>query len=170
MKSNLIFSSIQETIFGQVIIAFNNQKICWVRFGQIEDLNKKLQEVFPDRLIITDNQEIHLLANQIATEFINKNNQNTKYDNIIFLNGTNFQQKIWEKIAKIPSGQTTTYEELAISVGCPKAVRAVGTACRRNPVSILIPCHRVLHKDGTIGNYAYGKEMKKQLLDREKNG
>jgi AraC family transcriptional regulator of adaptative response/methylated-DNA-[protein]-cysteine methyltransferase len=78
--------------------------------------------------------------------------------------GAPFQIKVWEALLRIPSGHVTTYSELAQSVGHPKAVRAVGTAGGRNPVSFLIPCHRALRKSGALGGYHWGLPVKRAIL------
>lgn len=82
--------------------------------------------------------------------------------------GTDFQKKVWKETAKIPYGKTVTYGDIAKKIGHPQAVRAVGTALGKNPVCIVIPCHRVLPKSGGIGSYAYGEPMKKWLLEHER--
>lgn len=84
------------------------------------------------------------------------------------LRGTELQIKVWKQLQKIPFAQTVSYSELARLVGSPKAVRAVATAVGKNPVSILIPCHRVIRLTGEIGKYSGGKGIKKKLLDYEK--
>lgn len=81
--------------------------------------------------------------------------------------GAPFQIKVWEALLRIPSGQVTTYSEIAQSIGSPKAVRAVGTAVGRNPVSWLIPCHRALRKSGALGGYHWGLPVKRALLAYE---
>ena len=78
--------------------------------------------------------------------------------------GAPFQIKVWEALLRIPSGHVTTYSELAQSVGHPRAVRAVGTAVGRNPVSFLIPCHRALRKSGALGGYHWGLPVKRAIL------
>jgi AraC family transcriptional regulator of adaptative response/methylated-DNA-[protein]-cysteine methyltransferase len=85
----------------------------------------------------------------------------------LHLQGTNFQLKVWEALLCIPSGQMVTYEDLAITIGKPSAARAVGSAVGQNPVPVLIPCHRVIHKLGDFGNYRYGSARKKALLGYE---
>lgn len=92
---------------------------------------------------------------------------NTKFDLPIDIHGTEFQKKVWKETAKIPYGKTVSYETIAKKIGRPKAVRAVGTALGKNPVCIVVPCHRVLPKNGGIGQYAYGPSKKKWLLDLE---
>ena len=84
------------------------------------------------------------------------------------LKGTDFQKKVWLELQRIPFGQTRSYHEIAKSIGHAKAYRAVGTAVSKNPYLILIPCHRVLKNDGSIGGFAWGAEIKKILLDHEK--
>ena len=81
--------------------------------------------------------------------------------------GAPFQIKVWEALLAIPSGQVTTYAEIARHIGHPKAVRAVGTAVGRNPISCLIPCHRALRKSGGLGGYHWGLPVKRALLARE---
>lgn len=85
----------------------------------------------------------------------------------LFLSGTNFQIKVWEALLRIPDGRLTTYEGVASALGNPKAVRAVGTAVGRNPISYIIPCHRVLRKSGALGGYHWGLVRKKAILGWE---
>ncbi|WP_417723057.1 methylated-DNA--[protein]-cysteine S-methyltransferase [Salipiger sp.] len=82
----------------------------------------------------------------------------------LYLIGAPFQIKVWEALMRIPSGQVTTYSEIAKAVGHPKAVRAVGTAVGRNPISLLIPCHRALRKSGGLGGYHWGLPVKRAIL------
>ena len=81
--------------------------------------------------------------------------------------GTPFQQTVWKQLQEIPHGRTISYAQLAQAVGNPKACRAVGSANGKNPISIIIPCHRVIAADGSLGGYASGLVIKKQLLDLE---
>ena len=83
------------------------------------------------------------------------------------LNGTNFQQAVWEQIAKIPYGQTVTYKDIAQAIDKPRAFQATGRAVGANPLAILIPCHRVVGSNGELTGYAFGLEMKKALLNLE---
>ncbi|MEO0937680.1 MAG: bifunctional helix-turn-helix domain-containing protein/methylated-DNA--[protein]-cysteine S-methyltransferase [Pseudomonadota bacterium] len=85
----------------------------------------------------------------------------------LYLIGAPFQIKVWEALLQIPSGHVTTYSEIAQSIGNPRAVRAVGTAVGRNPVSWLIPCHRALRKSGALGGYHWGLPVKRALLAYE---
>ena len=85
------------------------------------------------------------------------------------LDGTSFQIKVWEEIQKIPKGETRTYKEIAINLDSPKAARAVANACGKNPYPIVVPCHRVVRSDGSLGGYSGpgGVKRKKELLDLE---
>jgi AraC family transcriptional regulator of adaptative response/methylated-DNA-[protein]-cysteine methyltransferase len=85
----------------------------------------------------------------------------------LYLIGAPFQIKVWEALLRVPSGQVTTYSDIAATVGNPKAVRAVGTAVGRNPVSWLIPCHRALRKSGELGGYHWGLPVKRTMLAYE---
>lgn len=85
-------------------------------------------------------------------------------DTKLHMIGAPFQLQVWEALLRIPSGHVTTYSEIAHSIGRPKAVRAVGTAVGRNPVSLLIPCHRALRKSGALGGYHWGLPVKRALL------
>lgn len=78
--------------------------------------------------------------------------------------GAPFQIKVWEALLAIPTGHVTTYSDIAVAIGNPKAVRAVGTAVGRNPISWLIPCHRALRKSGALGGYHWGLEVKRAML------
>lgn len=85
--------------------------------------------------------------------------------------GTSFQKRVWAVVGEIPYGQSRTYGEIALAVGYPKGFRAVGMACNRNPIPVIIPCHRVVGAGGALTGYAGGAELKKALLELEqKNG
>lgn len=88
----------------------------------------------------------------------------------VLVKGTPFRKKVLQALREIPYGTTASYRDVAIRIGNPKAVRAVGTVCAKNDLPILIPCHRVLRSDGSVGGYAFGAERKVHLLDLEKAG
>lgn len=91
------------------------------------------------------------------------------FDLPIDCGGTVFQRQVWQELQKIPYGETRCYQEMAAGIGNPRAVRAVGQANGRNPVMIIIPCHRVIRKNGDIAGFAYGIEVKRYLLELERN-
>ena len=84
------------------------------------------------------------------------------------MKGTAFQERVWQELRKIPAGETRSYAQIAAAAGKPKAVRAAGSANGANNVAALIPCHRVVRSDGSVGGYAYGSEIKSELLRRER--
>jgi AraC family transcriptional regulator of adaptative response/methylated-DNA-[protein]-cysteine methyltransferase len=85
----------------------------------------------------------------------------------IDVQGTPFQQRVWEELRRIPFGETRSYTQVAASINAPRAVRAVASACARNRLSIIIPCHRVVRETGALGGYRWGLERKEKLLARE---
>jgi len=94
--------------------------------------------------------------------------QTEKTDSIkLDLQGTAFQRAVWKALHGIPKGRTVSYSDIADTIGKPKASRAVGTAIGNNPISLLIPCHRVIQKSGGLGNYGWGLDLKRRLLALE---
>ena len=91
----------------------------------------------------------------------------TKFSVLLKFGGTDFQHAIWQQIARIPFGESITYSELARRAGAPRAIRAAGAATGRNPLSIIVPCHRVSGKDGTLHGFAGGLDRKRSLLEIE---
>ncbi|MBZ5587947.1 MAG: methylated-DNA--[protein]-cysteine S-methyltransferase [Acidobacteriia bacterium] len=88
----------------------------------------------------------------------------------IVLDGTPFQRDVWKRLTRVPYGNTSTYGEIAAGLGKPRAARAVGAACRDNPVPILVPCHRIVNGNGSLGGFGGGKDMKHKLLKLERGG
>lgn len=104
------------------------------------------------------------VAKQLDEYFAGKR---TKFELNISPKGTEFQKKVWAELLKIPYGKTKSYQEIAEAVGKPNAQRAVGSACSKNPILLLIPCHRVIAKSGKLTGFAYGLKKKEALLDLE---
>lgn len=96
------------------------------------------------------------------------NGKRTLFNFVYELEGTEFQKKVWKQLTYIPYGETRTYKEIAVAIGNPKASRAVGMANNKNPITIVVPCHRVVGSNGKMVGYAGGLDMKKELLDLEK--
>lgn len=111
--------------------------------------------------------ELLLKAEQQLKEYLL--GKRKQFDLPFQLEGTEFQKKVWQELQRIPYGETKTYGEIAEAIGSPKAARAVGMANHKNPIPIFIPCHRVIGVKGKLVGYAYGLDMKKQLLELEKN-
>ena len=84
------------------------------------------------------------------------------------IRGTAFQWRVWRALTRIPRGSTRSYSEVAKTIGAPAAVRAVARACATNPLSLVVPCHRVVGRDGSLTGYRWGTDVKKALLERER--
>lgn len=123
----------------------------------------KLELVNSDEKLFLD-QNLQETINQLIKGKISVNELPI---NINKLEGTEFQKKVWKSLTKIKYGRTSSYKEIAVSIKNPSAVRAVGSACRLNPIPLIIPCHRVLRTDGSIGKYVFGKKNKYKLLKLE---
>ena len=115
-------------------------------------------------------QPLLLQAKQQLEEYFT--GKRTTFDLPLQPHGTPFQERVWRAVAAVSYGTTTTYQELATSIGSPKAVRAVGTAVGRNPLCLLVPCHRVVPSSGGLGGYVAGLACKEWLLghERQKSG
>lgn len=128
------------------------------------------------KFIATNRKQDALAANElnycIAAEIVRQMEEyfcgkRTRFDVPVLLRGTNFQMKVWEGLSKVPYGETISYSALASEIGRPEAVRAVANAVAKNPVAIIIPCHRVITKGGKLGGFAWGTDLKRELLKIE---
>ncbi|WP_308749236.1 methylated-DNA--[protein]-cysteine S-methyltransferase [uncultured Anaerococcus sp.] len=113
-----------------------------------------------------ENELFNIFKDQLLEYFEGKR---TNFDHLELLDpkGTDFQKSVWRSLLKIPYGETSSYKEIAKNIGNPRATQAVGTAIGKNPFLIIIPCHRVIKADGSLGGFAYGRETKRKLLKIE---
>lgn len=120
----------------------------------------------------TNNQNVKFDESNIIQKQLTEYERGARkvFDLPLHLVGTEFQKQVWNALLEIPYGETRTYQEIAIRIGKPKAVRAVGGACNRNPIGIIVPCHRVIGKNGSLTGYAGGLSYKELLLNHEKDG
>lgn len=148
------------SVFGEALVLWTPRGLCGMGFtaemGQTECFDD-MRRRWPKATYARDDAGA---ADQVDAIFAGK-------DTRLLLSGAPFQVKVWEALLSIPSGQVTTYSEIAQRAGNPKAVRAVGTAVGRNPVSWLIPCHRALRKSGGLGGYHWGLPVKRAMLAYE---
>lgn len=114
---------------------------------------------------VTEGERMPSLLEKELTEYLD--GKRSTFSCVLKVQGTDFQKQVWKQISAIPYGETTTYQAIAEKIGRPKAVRAVGSACGKNPIWLIIPCHRVISSSGQLGGYAGGLEMKKWLLKHE---
>jgi AraC family transcriptional regulator of adaptative response/methylated-DNA-[protein]-cysteine methyltransferase len=150
-----------DSPLGQMLIAATSKGICRLTFDDTED---SLRRLFPKAMIVEDDSGLKELV-EGALEAIEK--PLAMPDLPIDVAGTAFQEAVWRELRKIPAGETRSYAEIAAAIGHPKAVRAVGSANGDNHICVLIPCHRVIRSDGTLGGYGGGIERKKKLLTSE---
>ncbi len=158
--------TIADSGFGKVLIATTPRGVCAVRFGESERaLAAELQREFSAAEIVRQGHELSAVAAQV-TKLIAEGSQpgNIPLD----IQGTAFQQRVWNALREIPRGQTRTYSEIAQKIGKPQAVRAVANACAANPVAVVVPCHRVVQKNGSLSGYRWGVKRKAALLERER--
>lgn len=150
--------------FGEVLLATTERGITDIQFLVNDNKDLLLQQLknkWSNSMIL----ENTVKTKEIADKLFSSNYKNNKFN--VLLKGTNFQVKVWEALLKIPDGLLVTYQTIANQINNPKAVRAVGTAIGSNPVAFLIPCHRVIRKEGKIGDYRWGTERKKIIVGYE---
>ena len=158
--------AIGRTSLGAILVAATDQGVCAIFLGDDPDaLARDLQDRFRHAEIIGADAEFETTVARVVG-FVES--PATGLSLPLDIRGTAFQRRVWEALRRIPPGQTMTYAQVAEAVGSPKAVRAVGAACGANPVSVAIPCHRVVRSDGALHGYRWGVPRKAELLRRER--
>ena len=152
-----------DSPLGQMLIAATTKGICRLTFDDSPDT---LRRLFPRATIVEDARGLKELI-EGALEAIER--PLAAHELPIDVAGTAFQEAVWRELRKIPVGETRSYAQIAAAIGQPTAVRAVGTANGDNHVAVLIPCHRVIRSDGTLGGYAGGLDRKRKLLSNEQS-
>ena len=141
---------------GHLSVAVNDEGLCWVGFDKNLDHARRH---WPGAEFVEDKK---------ATKPVSEAVRSGKVPALPFvLFGTEFQIKVWKELLKIRRGSVTTYQAVAKAVGKPKASRAVGSAVGANPLTIVVPCHRVINKSGHIDKYLWGGAVKRRLLEAE---
>jgi AraC family transcriptional regulator of adaptative response/methylated-DNA-[protein]-cysteine methyltransferase len=156
-----------QTPFGQCLIGITKRGVCWLSFYSDEnDQETELQKMREhwSRSIVHDNPSA--TAPVIQSIFYRQAAQEPVKLHAL-VKGTNFQVKVWEALLRIPAGAVTTYQHIAEQVDNPKALQAVGSAVGSNHIAYLIPCHRVIRKDGVLGEYRWESIRKKTMIGRE---
>lgn len=179
--------SIVATALGPALVAATARGVCAIELGDDEDaLAQKLRDEFPQAALSrVDAGRDEFLAPRVravAEALAGGSARRRKRDAAsmqaasqtptlaVDLIGTAFQKRVWDALMKIPPGETRSYAELAADLGAPKAARAVASACAHNRVAIVVPCHRVIRGDGSLGGYRWGLPLKRRLLEREAVG
>ncbi len=160
--------SLIDTALGTALVATTARGICMVELGDDpRALEARLRAEFPRaNLQRVDAGRDEFLAPRVRAVAQRLAGQGGEVE--VDLLGTAFQKKVWDALMRIPRGQTRSYAEVAGALGAPKAARAVASACSHNRLAVLVPCHRVVRGDGSLGGYRLGLPLKQQLLERER--
>ena len=149
------------TTLGLMLVAATDKGVCVLSFDETGD---RLAQRFPAAALVEGGEDFkRLLADVVAAVEQPGSSRTIPLD----VQGTAFQEAVWRQLQRIPPGETRSYAQVAAAIGKPGAVRAAGSANGANHVAVLIPCHRVIRSDGSLGGYAYGLKIKHELLRRE---
>jgi AraC family transcriptional regulator, regulatory protein of adaptative response / methylated-DNA-[protein]-cysteine methyltransferase len=159
--------TIAKSPLGKVLVAATERGVSAVYLGDAENaLVSELREEYPRAEIAPAPDSYQRWVREIVQRIEGKQ---PRLELPLDLQATAFQRRVWQELQRIPRGRTRTYAQVARSLGQPKAVRAVARACATNPVSIVVPCHRVIREDGTLAGYRWGLSRKEQLLKQEQS-
>ena len=156
-----------KTVYGELLLGSYEGSIClcdWAYRSMRSRIDQRIQKGLNAVYRKGDSPELRRLEEQLD-EYFRK--ERTEFDLPLLTVGTDFQKSVWKALGGIGYGQTRTYSELAGMIGRPEAVRAVGSANGANAISIIIPCHRIIEKNGSSGGYAGGISTKRKLLELE---
>ncbi|WP_282078813.1 bifunctional DNA-binding transcriptional regulator/O6-methylguanine-DNA methyltransferase Ada [Epibacterium ulvae] len=165
-KGVKILFAIGECSLGSVLVASSAKGVCAMLLGDTPEMVlEDLQDRFPQADLIGNDPDYEtLIAHAIRFVDDPKYGFNLPLD----IQGTAFQQRVWEALRDIPIGTTASYSEIAVKIGAPKSFRAVAQACGANNIALAIPCHRVVRSDGGLSGYRWGVERKSAILDAER--
>ena len=164
-KGARISYTIADCALGRVMVAATEKGICAVRLGDSDRaLEADLLREYPAADVTRDETTLAKWVEQLVDHLAGKR---PHLDLPLDVQATAFQRTVWEKLREIPYGSTRSYSDVARAIGRPTATRAVARACATNPVALVIPCHRVVREDKSLGGYRWGLERKKALLARE---
>ena len=153
--------------FGRLLVGATDKGVCFLGFAEpAEALMGDLRRRFPRAQVVADDAA---LADTVRAVLAFLEEPKQALDLPLDLRGTAFQQRVWQALCRIPAGETRSYAQLAEMVGNPAAVRAVARSCATNPVSLAVPCHRVVGSDGDLTGYRWGVPRKRALLERERS-
>lgn len=153
--------TVTATSLGPMLVAATEKGVCRLSFNEGE---ADLRERFPRAELDHGGPDFAALVDMVVAQV---EAPGTQHDIPLDVKGTAFQEAVWRELRRIPPGETRSYAEIAAAAGNPRAVRAAGSANGANNVAVLIPCHRVIRSDGSLGGYAYGLDIKRELLERE---
>lgn len=156
-----------ETPFGTCLIGVTDRGICWLSFLPMDGTPKSEMETMKEhwhQSVFHQNQE---LTREMVARIFGAGEMSASQKLHLFVKGTNFQVKVWEALLRLPMGSVTTYQGIAEKIANPKALQAVGSAVGSNHIAYLIPCHRVIRKDGILGEYRWSAQRKKSIIGWE---
>lgn len=152
---------------GRVMVAATDRGLCFVQIGGADrELHALLREEFP--LADIEARRSRSLASWIDAALAVASARPPRPDLPVDIRGTAFQWRVWRALTRIPRGETRSYADVALAIGQPTASRAVARACAANPIALVVPCHRVVRRDGDPGGYRWGTGVKAALLTRER--
>ncbi len=159
--------AIVDSSMGRLLVAATEKGVCRIALADDDQtLENALEREFPRATRTPDDGPLQEWVGRVA-RIVGGQPQESADSVPLDVQGTAFQRRVWEALRRIPQGETRTYTEVATAIGQPTATRAVANACARNPVPVVVPCHRVVRADGSLGGYALGVERKRDLLERE---
>jgi AraC family transcriptional regulator of adaptative response/methylated-DNA-[protein]-cysteine methyltransferase len=159
--------AISQSDVGRLLLAATDRGVCFVGFGESdEELLTRLRYEFPRAKIAPARGHILIEWLRRIRDAVGRSDRGL-IDLPLDVRGTAFQARVWQTIRSIPAGSTATYSEIANRMGEPRATRAVARACAGNPTAVIVPCHRVVRKDGSLGGYRWGSDRKAALLRME---
>jgi len=159
-----VYISEYESSLGEFYLASSEKGLVRLHLTDKNDFVEKLQKTFPD-LELAENDEKNKTTIRQLNEYFDRKRES--FDIPLQLVGTDFHKKVWNELTKVPFGKTVSYKQIAERIGNPKSVRAVGQANNRNPIPIIIPCHRIIGINGNLIGFGGGLEMKRKLLIHE---
>src|SRR5947209_5514943 len=163
-QKRLRFTTVR-TPLGDAVLVASSEGVCSVQFLQNNGAEDFLQSEYPGASLERDDKGLTQWSAQLRQLIAG---EKTSHSIPLDIRGTAFQQKVWQYLQKIPCGQTRSYSEIAHAIGRQSAVRAVATACAANNLAVLVPCHRVVHKNGSPEGYRWGTDRKRKLLKMER--
>ena len=160
-----IRTALADCPFGRLLVGATEHGVCFIGFAEPDEaLLGDLRRRFPRATLIGDDADLAATVRAVLA-FLDEPAEGLALP--LDLRGTAFQVRVWEALRRIPPGETRSYAELAAMIGAPRAVRAVARSCATNPVSLAVPCHRVIGSDGDLTGYRWGVARKAALLARE---
>jgi methylated-DNA-[protein]-cysteine S-methyltransferase len=159
-----IYTSEYKSPFGKFYLASSEKGLARLHLTNKNDFLEKLKKTFPDFELVENIEKNETVIHQLNAYFDGKRES---FNVPLHIVGTDFHKKVWKELKKITFGKTVSYKQIAERIGNPKSVRAVGQANNRNPIPIIIPCHRIIGANGNLIGYGGGLDMKRKLLIHE---